>query len=478
MHSHHHLLSFSVLALVMMVIFSSTVVAEEKTEQSPSGQSTPSVSPQIPQHNNQPSGPDGGQPMKEQNNQPGEQKDMMNNLGRPEFNNNQPQGDAPGNEMGNKKGKQFDNPGNQMNFPDMNQKNSMNFGQNDQQRIDQQRFGGDQGMNNNFGNNKKSFGPDQSNGMGMDSDSDNEAREAEDQARRDKQMVQNAQRQIKNMESTIKQFDRQVESLTKKGVKIPANFSDSLAKIKSTIAAVKSAKTADELEATEWEDLPSEISDLHEGRKMLEQLARWPKMLKQIDKQLATLNRDLKKYKTQSEKLESKGISVMSVYQELETSVTTLKQARDEAVAKVGVGDIEAAYDILEDKFYDAFEEIYEKARIIQTMNNIRRFPSDFKKAQKQMGQTIAKLKRQKINTTELEQIEATINQKGVMAQSLMKAKPFDADALMDALEELFGLRQEFMDKIQSMTGESSDNQDKQNNNEDFNANFSLPTLN
>lgn len=428
--SHRHLLSFGVLAIAMTLIFASQAGAEDKGA-GDSAERAPSES-SIPLENRGPSNPDDHKFV--------DQRPMNDTMGRPDFGNPNM---GPNNQPGDS-GKMNDGFGRPMN-----------------DNFDNKNFGNDKfghPMNNpqnNFGPN----GPDRMMNPGQpDQNRYMENDRGQDQSEQfNKQMVQNAQQQVRGFEQQLKQFDKQVQALTKQNLPVPAEISGSLTKMRTIIAAVKNAKSVDDLEAAGWEDIRDEMNALYENQRLLQELAQWPKALKMIDKQITSMTRELKKYKSLSDKLQKNEVDVSSLYTELERAVLSLKMYRDEAAAKVAAGDVETAYEILEDKFFDAFEIIREKQQILKTMSNVGRFPSEFKKAQKQITRTISQLKKQKVSTVELEQLEITINQKGQAIQQLIKARPIDMDAIMDALEDLSDVRQDFMDEIQTLMGDSVD---------------------
>ena len=305
----------------------------------------------------------------------------------------------------------------------------------------------------------------------------NTKREAERQAQQEKQMVQNAQRQIKGMEQGLKQFDRQLASLTKQKITIPAEITASLAKIKLTIAGVKTAKTDDDLTAAGWEDLFEEMNTLRESQELLQQLSRWPQTLKQVDRQLANFNRELKKAKTIVDRLQKKSWDVSTLYSDFESSIASLKAVRDEAVAAVAAGKVEDAFTLLEDKFFGASEDIMEKQRILQTMNSMSKFADQFKRGSKEMDKIITQLKRKKIDTTELEQLKATVIANGEKVKELVKTPNFDVETLMITLQDLENDRQEFMAAAQALMGESDQMPWEQPGNTKSNT-FAVPSFN
>lgn len=311
--------------------------------------------------------------------------------------------------------------------------------------------------------------PNQQGNMPPDSD-----KMAEQQNR---QMVQNAQHQIKGLEQGMRQFEKQLQMLTKQGIAVPADITETLTKIKSILAAVKAAKTADELTAAGWENLHDEMDSLREKQELLQQLSRWPQTLKQANRMLTMYTRQLTKIKTTVDRLRAKGIDMSAFYTEIETNINALKAARDEAVASVAAGKAEEAFTILEDKFFGNDQEIMEKQRIIQTMTNISRFPTDYKRGKKELDGMMTKMKRKKIDLTEIQPLYTTITTKADEVLQLIRVAKPDPEAIMDALQDLEDARQDFMEAAQSALGESEEMPWEQKQPAGTRLSFAVPKL-
>jgi len=275
-----------------------------------------------------------------------------------------------------------------------------------------------------------------------------------------REIISNAQRMdgikrgIKSMESGLKAFENQIARLVKQKVVIPAETTDNLNKVKTIIAAVKTAKTIEEMEAAGVEDLQEVMQNLDESRGQLEMLARWPQTLKQMDKQLTMLNTQLKKNKTIVDRLAKQGIDLAANYANFAEAVKNLKAARDGAVEKMKNNDSQAAFDAVQDDFFGQMDDVMQDVNVIQAMANLGRFNSDFKRMISQGQSQIRKLKAKKIDSAEAAVILNDINNLGKEIVALIKTKPVDAEAITSALEEMQILNQDFGDKIAELTGE------------------------
>lgn len=272
----------------------------------------------------------------------------------------------------------------------------------------------------------------------------------------DVQRVQDMKRNLKNMSQNLRMFEKQIAQLTKQGTAVPSDVSENLSKIKATIAAVDAAKTWDEMVNAGIEDLQDLMMNLDQSRQQLEMLARWPQTIKQIDRELKQFANTLKQSKTRVNGLLKKGIDLSSVYADFEAAVNKLKSVRDEAAAKMSSGDAEGAFDLLQNDFYGQTGDVWEYQRTIDMMGNLGRFTSEFKQGMAGAQQTINKLKRQKLDTGELQDLLEQNKVKGNEVLALLKVKPIDAEAIMAGMEDLWNMKQEFENMIAELTGQET----------------------
>ncbi|MBI5230519.1 MAG: hypothetical protein HY981_04455 [Candidatus Magasanikbacteria bacterium] len=390
---------------------------------------------------------------------PGGQPGMQPGSGGP---NQQGFGGDQGQGMGNQQGT------NQM-------QNSRGFGGPNQQMDTNQR----QGFS---GPNQQGFGGDQGQGMGNDQENgDNgmsEKQQQQQEARQkqmEKQQLAQMKKGMKGMEQGINMFDKQITKLTKQGIVVPTECSDNLTKVKTVIAAVKTAETFEAVQEAGIEDLQEAMQSLDGCRQQLEMLARWPQTIKQLNSEIKRLESALKRDKSIVAKLSKQGIDLSDEYNAFETAISGLKAVRDEADSKIKSGDSEGAFSALEDRFFGAMQDVWQNDRIIQTMSNLGRFTSDFKRGIADAQRTIKSLKRSKVDTSALEDVLAQSQAKGQEIFALLKTKPLDEEAVMSALQELEDLRQQFDAARQELSGaqesrpwEQGPQQFKQINSVDF----------
>jgi Sec-independent protein translocase protein TatA len=202
------------------------------------------------------------------------------------------------------------------------------------------------------------------------------------------------------------------------------------------------------------DDMQDVMQSLNESRMQLEMLARWPQMLKDMDRQLTMLGRDLKKAKATADKLIKKGVDVGSVLSKFEESVNKLKVVRDEADKKVKAGEAEDAMEMVQDEFFGQMEDVMDGRKIIEMMSNLGRFNSEFKRGVAQAEAEIKRLARRKLDVAELKTLLEEIKQKGQGVMDLLKGGDIDEEEVMSVMQEMEDMRQKFEEEIAELTGE------------------------
>jgi len=263
-------------------------------------------------------------------------------------------------------------------------------------------------------------------------------------------------RNITNTERGVKDFERQLTRLQKQKIVVPTDVTENLGKIKQLITVVKTANNWEEMQSAGVEDMGDLMNTLNESRNTLEMLARWPQTLKQMDKEITNLNRQVKKAKSVVARLLKKEIDLTDNYNKFVEMADKLKVARDDAKTKMAAGDSEGAFNAAQDDFFEQLEETYQNMRVIETMSNLGLFTSSFRSDLNKAKQVINQLKKKKINVTELQTIYDKTKVKGDETLALIKIKPIDEEAVIMAMEEMEDLRVEFGDKVSELQGEDA----------------------
>jgi hypothetical protein len=186
-------------------------------------------------------------------------------------------------------------------------------------------------------------------------------------------------------------------------------------------------------------------------------LTRWPQTVKQAQRELGNMTRELKRTKSIVTKLGKQGIDMTDEYGVFEGAINKLKETLAAAQAKVqeGTSDgIQEAFDLMQNEFFGQMDDVWEANRIIQTMSNLGRFASDFKRGISDAKRQISDLKRRKIDTSELADILTEAQAKGNEVIALLKAKPIDEDSTIEALKIMEDFRAQFDEKANELRGE------------------------
>ena len=268
------------------------------------------------------------------------------------------------------------------------------------------------------------------------------------------QRIDGMRRGMKGMERGLKMFKSQVTRLAKSKVVVPADVTENIAKLEAIIAQVKTAKTSEEIDAIDFESMQGLMQDMDESRQKLEQLARWPQTLKDINRQLTQLQRELKRAKSIANRLVKKGMDVQDLYNSFADAVNKLKSVRDSAVEKMAAGDGEGSFDLIENEFFGQMEDVWQHFRVLNMLANMGQFNAEFKREMAQAQLMINRLKRQKKDTSELEAILQQAKDKGAEIQAMIKSKDFDEETIKDAFEEMENVGQEFDSKVAELTGQ------------------------
>ena len=256
---------------------------------------------------------------------------------------------------------------------------------------------------------------------------------------------------VLQMEKAVISFDKQVEKVKKQGVIIPGEVATNLSKAKTLISTIKNGKTMEEIETAGFYEFDDIMESLNNERENLEYLARWPKIMKEVDKQIAKLDLTYKNLKVKVDALNKKGIDVSDNYIKFNEAIINLKNVKAEAIAKMKEGQGEEALTILEDNFFAELDNVYENQRVIEQMNGLGKFNAEYKKELANIDLRIKALKKKKVNVTELNTLLSETKTLANKVLDLMKAKPIDNVAINEAIENFENKRQAFYDKLDEL---------------------------
>lgn len=343
-----------------------------------------------------------------------------------------------------------------MQKPPMGMENNMNFGPRDGQM--NQNFGP---MNNSMGEGQN-FGP-MNNNMGGQNFGPNE----EDMKRMDAQRFEMMKKGFSRFTQEVNRVKTQVNNFKKKGLNIPTELKAALEQLDEIAKKIKEAKSADELDEVTG-DMQESMQAVQEWMPILPRLAEYPRFIKQADKEIAKVN---KQYKSDVAKAKRVKIDLSEQLAEFKQAIekqeALLKEIKE--LAKTEPGE---ALDRLHEEFFGSLGDMWSNEQGIQMLLNINRGLTQMNNELRQADATIKKLKRQKIDTKELETLLKESKAKVAEVKKIAAAKPVDADALIDGVEALMEVGQEFDNKVQELTGDDEYMPDLPKN-QDFK--FNLP---
>lgn len=272
----------------------------------------------------------------------------------------------------------------------------------------------------------------------------------EDIQKMDEQRFQMMKKGYNKFLAEMKRVKNQISMYKKKGVTIPEELRTALDNINSITEKIKSAQSADELDEVmgEYED---SIDIIREWMPKLPRLAVLPKMTKQADKEV---NRALKIYISLEKKVTSSKLELDNQLAEFKADIEkqSILLAEIKIISKT---DPEDALDKLQDEFFPDLDNMWEKQKVIETALNIRKGIGQMALEIKNSQKMIIMLKKKKIETSELGDLIKKAKSQLEEIKKLASAKPMDADATIEAVDNLMETKQAFNDKMQELTGDT-----------------------
>ncbi len=266
-------------------------------------------------------------------------------------------------------------------------------------------------------------------------------------------MMKGLKNAVKGMKSALSMFDKQIVKLNQQKIAVPADIAENLKAVKDIITGVEANKSWDELSALGLDNIEELFNKLDDGRERIIMLARWPQVEKQLNSQLASMNKQAIKLAATAAKLKGGEVDVSEYVAKFSQAVADLKQVKSEAVAKVKAGAGTEAFTDLEDNFFGKIDETYENVRIVETMAGLNKFAAEFKKGYAAAQKQIAALVKKKVKVAEAQNLLNQYKAKGDSVLAMIKQKSLDEEAIMAAVDELESLRTSLTDKAIELAG-------------------------
>jgi len=288
-------------------------------------------------------------------------------------------------------------------------------------------------------------------GQGEQGFDQNQGPSEEQQQKMDEQRLSMMKKGMSQFAKEMKRVKSQVTTFQKKGVTIPDELKDALAKADEVVAKIKDATDPEELQDV-MSDFQDSMEVIQEWMQKLPRLAQWPKLVKQAQSQLTKLE---KAYTADSKKVTSSKIDLSTNLSDFRTAIDEQKALLEEAKSLKDT-DFDSAFDKLTQEFFDNLNNTWENEKMIQTALNLKRsIVTDIPKSLKTASAMITSLKRKKLDTAELTSILNEAKEVFEDVKKFYNAKPMDIDSLLDTMDTMMAKREEFNDKVEELTGQN-----------------------
>ncbi|MBI5220264.1 MAG: hypothetical protein HY978_00300 [Candidatus Liptonbacteria bacterium] len=252
--------------------------------------------------------------------------------------------------------------------------------------------------------------------------------------------IQDMKRGASQMEMNLKQFDKMISQAVKKGIAVPKEIEDKLAKAKQDIAALKSAQSESDLENVDMDALQENMQALEESRREVFEAAE---RLQQTKTGVRQMERGIKTFESQIVKLQKQKIQIPADLADNLSKAKGIIEAVKKATtwSEVEAAGIEDMSDIM-GELQDSRQQLDMLTRWPQTLKEINRQVKDLERALKQAKTTAAKLQKNGIDASvSMSALESAVAKlKSVRDSATEKAKSGDIQGAFELLEaDFFG---------------------------------------
>lgn len=253
-----------------------------------------------------------------------------------------------------------------------------------------------------------------------------EARRKEQEAKNVERMKKSMQRMKKEVANVKKKFEKQAS----KGVGIPEQCTEAIGKAETIFVAVDGATTMEELEDAGTDELKEHFDTLNDCNHTVDRLAQIPKILKRVDRDIKNLERNWNRAKKGAPSDAGEAVA------DGDTALRNIKNARARLNDIAKLGDLDEFETVLEDDVMGKFDDVNAASRRLEAAKNAKRFMSQFTGHIKKAEAMIAKMKKQKKDTGEMEDVLSEMKEQYATAKQLKPGTEEYEDAV-DALAEL-----------------------------------------
>jgi uncharacterized protein YeeX (DUF496 family) len=266
--------------------------------------------------------------------------------------------------------------------------------------------------------------------------------------RRLKDMARGAQQ----MERGVKQMETRLNRLVAKSIPISQETKDAIQKVKDIISQIRSAKTGDELDAIDMEQVGDYMQSINEGMQKAEMASQFPKILKEAEKELSRQKLALKRAQS---RLGSSKIDAGTAINDWQAVIDKLSQAKDQAQQQFSSGQTEEAIESLSSSFFDQMDDLRDKQGIVELLTNIQKIVRTVNLEISALQKRVTALKKSGTDTSRLEKFIAEAKNKTSELKQLAAQSPANSEAIINGLQEMEKIKDEFDQEWSSITGQS-----------------------
>lgn len=257
-------------------------------------------------------------------------------------------------------------------------------------------------------------------------------------------------RSVGGMKKAIAQMEKAVAGVQKAGYAVDPAVTDSITKAKAAVSTIENGTSmTDEVQAA-LDTFNDFIDVLNENVESLNMLANFPRILKQADREIKNVEKAYAKSKTSLAKLD---FDLTEAYKAVDEKVAALHAAYDKAVDLAKNGKGADAFSTLENDFFESVGETRQSIGMLDAIRNISRSVKSVEKGIASAEKIIKKVEAKGMDTSGLKDIVAQSKAKLDELRAALKQKDFQPDDAVSILEDLNGLRADFEDALNELTG-------------------------
>lgn len=256
-----------------------------------------------------------------------------------------------------------------------------------------------------------------------------------------------------NMKKAIAQMEKAVAGVQKAGYAVDPAVTDSIAKAKAAVSTIENGTSmTDEVQAA-LDTFNDFIDVLNENVESLNMLANFPRILKQADREIKNVEKAYAKSKASLAKTD---LNLADAFKGIDEKVAALRTAYDTAVNLAKSGKGADAFSTLENDFFESVGDTRQSIGMLDALRNISRSVKSVEKGIASAEKIVQKAGAKGMDTTDLKDIVAQSKAKLNELKAALKQQDFQPDDAVSILEDLNGLRDEFEESLNELTGGDS----------------------